>query len=217
MKKSEKIDYFLNNLFKWFKYNGRDFPWRHTSDPWKILLAEILLQKTNAEKVVSVYNSLTAALKTPESVLNYSADSVVSILKPLGLEYIKAERIIKLGKDIVDKFAGKVPLEINKLLELKGVGYYSAGMVTCLAGGGDAPALDVNSIRVLQRFFSYKSEYSRLRTDPNLRKFAKSLIPANKCREFNLALIDFSSKICRPSPLCSSCPLKSKCSFYLSH
>jgi len=203
---------FAELLLGWWKKNKRDFPWRLTEDPWKIMIAEILLQKTNAEKVVEVYEKLLAVAQNPQQILTHSASEIAQIIKPLGLENSKSRRIKVLSEILVKNFNGNVPVDKESLLKLPGVGAYTAAMVLCLVKGEPEPAVDVNSVRLIQRFFGYKSSRSRPRTDPNLQNFIKSLMPSKDCKKFNLALLDFSHKICRVKPNCLNCPLNIMCS-----
>jgi A/G-specific adenine glycosylase len=159
-----------------------------------------------------VYEKLLKIAQNPQQILTHSCIEIAEILKPLGLENSKSRRIKELSEILVKNFNGNVPMDKESLLKLPGVGAYTAAMMLCLVKGEPEPAVDVNSVRLIQRFFGYKSSRSRPRTDPNLQKFIKSLMPSKHCKEFNLALLDFSHKICKVKPDCLNCPLNIMCS-----
>ena len=103
----------------------------------------------------------------------------------------------------------------HNLRSMPGVGRYISNSVRCCSFGIDAPALDANMIRVLDRVFGWKSSLKRAREDKLFWEFANSLVPVEKCREFNWGILDFASSICTfKKPKCESCPIRTICSFY---
>ncbi|RMG36589.1 MAG: A/G-specific adenine glycosylase [Methanobacteriota archaeon] len=209
---AEKISSFQHLAAEFFNIYGRkDLKWRKTSDPWKILLAEILLRKTTARQVIPVYTelevlSLRELADIPEEILE-------NILKPLGI-YRERARLIKKTAQIVLE-AGIDKLEDEQfLLSLPGIGPYAANAVLCFAFDKAKPALDRNMIRIIERVFSIQSSKSRPHTDKRLWYFAEKLVPDKEPKFFNWGILDLSDMLCRPrNPKCPECPLTHICDF----
>jgi len=139
------------------------------------------------------------------------------ILKPLGLEHIRSKSLKDLSKKILTDFNGKVPDNKKDLMSLPGVGPYTANAVLCFAFGHDVSMLDTNIVRVLKRVFSIDTKNSRERTDKSMWEFAEKLPPKGKGKEFNYAILDFASEVCKPKkPECKTCPMNSFCDYVQS-
>jgi A/G-specific adenine glycosylase len=203
-------EYFQRSLIRWFEENGRKYPWRNGTGPYEILLSEVLLQQTNADRVVDVYNQLIRKFPDPHTLALSEIDELISIMKPIGLNY-KAARLKKLGEVIVNKYGGDIPSQEEELLSLLGVGQYIANAVLCFAFSYKVPLVDVNVLRMYERVFSLQSTKRRAREDPAVWQFAAKMLPDN-FREYNWAVIDLCSKICTiRHPLCDSCPVSWVC------
>jgi len=199
-------------LLKWWSTYKRDFPWRNTTDPYKILIAELLLRKTTSTQVAKIYKPLIERYPTPKSLANACEEELKQMIKSLGMENQRAKILTEIAKSLCERYGGIVPQDLEKLLTLPGVGLYTASAVRCLAYGEREPMVDTNAIRVLQRVFAYNTNKTRPRTDQHLWELARSLIPLDNAKHYNLALIDFASLICRPlKPRCKKCPVKEIC------
>jgi A/G-specific adenine glycosylase len=208
-----KKDIFQAVIIGYWKDNGRhDLPWRKTNDPWKLLLAEILLRKTTSKQVLPIYKILVDY--SPLDLVNLQLKELQEILRPIGMSVVRATQL----KDAANYFVSTPYIEKlndDDLRLLKGVGKYISNMVRCISIGVAVPGLDANMIRVLSRFFGFVSTRKRPREDPNFWKFAESLVPQDYCREFNWGVLDFGAEICTfHRPRCLKCPLKSHCSYY---
>ena len=205
---------FQTSILNWYDHNGRCLLWRNTNAPFKILVAEFLLQKTDVGKVKPVYKKFIYRWPSPQSLLKARISSISKVIQPLGLKY-KASRLKSVAKVIVEKFGGKIPEVDDKLLELTGVGQYIASAVECFAFNKPKAVLDTNVIRIFNRVFGIKSEKSRPRDDPRLWSFAQTLVPANNAKEYNWGLIDYGALVCKSKePLCGECILYNICMFY---
>jgi A/G-specific adenine glycosylase len=204
---------FAVRLLIWYRKNKRDFPWRRTKNPYQILIAEILLQRTKAEQVEPVFEKFVKKFPNAHVLAKADINEIEECIAPLGLR--KRGRMLKqLGKELVERHLGEVPRDAAALLELKGVGHYAANAVLCFAYGEDAPIVDWNVARVVERIWGRTMKRAP-HTDKDLFKFVSQLIPKGKGREFNLALLDFSAKICKPrNPNCKICFLSEMCNFY---
>jgi len=208
-----KAEEFRARLMKWWSQNKREFSWRKTSDPYAVLLAEFLLQKTNAEKAEATYVKLLNRFPSPASLAQAEDQELEALFRPLGLAY-RAVRVKKTAVQIAEKYAGKVPNTLEKLLDLYGVGWYMAHAVLCFAYGRAVPLIDRPTSRLLARVFGLEPAKARAREDKNFWNFAGSLVPQGMAKEYNFALLDFANKVCTPrNPKCRGCPLGLLCSF----
>lgn len=208
----EKIEIVRENLLSWFKRNGRSFPWRETRDPYRILVAEIMLQRTRAEQVVPVYEEFIRRFPDIESLAKTEKETVREYFSRLGLLW-RADLVVDLAKELIARFGGVIPPDREKLLSLPGVGDYIADAILSFAYGMDVAVVDSNVCRVLGRVFGLK-QHGEARRDRRFRELAQKLVPHGKSREFNWAMIDFASMICIPrKPKCGECPLKSVCAY----
>lgn len=212
--KNKIVKKFQTSILNWYAGNGRCLHWRDTNEPFKILVAEFLLQKTDVEKVKPVYKKFIYHWPSPQLLSKARISSISKIIQPLGLNY-KANRLKSTAKVIVEKFGGKIPEVDDKLLELPGVGRYIASAVECFAFNKPKAVLDTNVIRIFNRIFGIKSKKSRPRDDPQLWSFAQTLVPANNAKEYNWGLIDYGAFVCKSKePLCGECILYNICMFY---
>lgn len=205
---------FQNNIIIWWKNNRRIFPWRETRDPYKILCSEILLQQTNAEKVVPVYNKIISDYPETADLSEAETAELEEIIKPLGL-LKRAGRLRKIAAEITQKYDGIIPADKKALLNLPGVGNYTANAVMCFAFEKQVGVLDTNTIRILARVFDIKSDKARPRNDKNLQNELNKVIPKNKSKIFNYALLDFAALICTAeNPNCRKCTISRICFYY---
>ncbi len=196
----------------WHGKCARRFPWRNTKDPFHLLLAEIMLQQTDSQKVWHVYEKFIDKFPNIESLAVASLGDLRNLLKSLGLFY-RAKRLRDIALTIVEKHRGILPQSTAELRRLPGVGNYVAAATVCFAFGRRALLVDVNFARVYSRFFGIHLRQTRPHRDRGLLNFASSVLPAKKAVNFNYAVLDFASTICtKRNPKCRCCPLKSNCS-----
>ncbi len=151
-----KKELFVGTLLEWHKRNCRDFPWRRLSDPYKILISEILLQKTRAENVVVVFNRFATKYPNAKKLSIASFSELKHEIEILGLHTQRATKLQKMARILVEKYEGTVPNNKKELLELPGIGIYIANAVLCFAFGYDVPLLDTNIGRIIERVFTVK-------------------------------------------------------------
>jgi DNA (cytosine-5)-methyltransferase 1 len=205
---------FLRYLLSWYRENKRNFPWRYDKDPYKILISEVLLQKTDAAKVLPAYKELIKKYPTATHLENAKISDVRKIIKNLGLLY-RAERLISIGKTLSIDYGGKVPSHKKSLLKLRGLGNYTSSAVMCFAFDKCEPIVDNNVVRLFERIFAYRSSKERPRDDDALWVFAGSLLPCKNAKDYNYALLDFSALVCSAkNPKHDVCPLKRICKMY---
>lgn len=196
-----------------FHASGRDFAWRSTEDPYKVFLAEMLLQKTRVESVEEVYRKLLKKYPTVEDLSKANKDELSEILEPLGLHNIRAERLINSAEMICRDHGEEFPKEKEELDQLPGVGDYIANGVLCLAFNREVPMVDSNVGRVVGRVFEGEKDDTFKKEDSWRR--VENMVSKNDARAVNLGLIDIGAMICTPrNPECEECPLKKECRYY---
>lgn len=202
-------------LLVWFRDNRRKFPWRDTDDPYAVLLAEKLLQRTAVRKdLVASYEKLLSLYPNPNALAIADTKDVQEITCLLGLRY-RAGEMIALANALCERYGGIVPNDLDSLLSLPGVGEYTARAVLCFAFSQDVSVVDTNVARILYRVFGVSEKVplnpARKR---NLTELASALVPTGQSREFNWAMLDMGAAICRAGkPKCSICPIVELCLF----
>jgi len=212
--KFDKEFRFQNDLLNWWKKHKRDFPWRRTKDPYKLLIAEILLRKTTAEQVLPVYLDFINKYPTPEALNHANVKDLENLLKPLGMHKTRAQLLKKFASSFLKLTTVGNELSYSKLIKLPGIGTYSANAVLSLIYNKCVPMLDTNFIRILNRVFNIKSSKTRPRNDPYLWEKAQKILPCDKAGNFNLAVLDFATLICKhKQPKCNECFAQNYCSY----
>ena len=211
----DREKFFVEALLNWGRRNIRRYPWRTEKNPWRVLIAEIMLQRTTPGHVIKVYDKFLRRFPTPKSIAETELSEVENLFRPLGM-IKRAKKLLETARIIYQKYDGQVPLTFKELSKLPGVGRYTAYAVLLIVRKEPYPLIDNNSARVLRRFFSLPTE-KRARDDDELWKFASRLVPLQKPVLFNLALLDLGAIICRHiKAKCKYCPLSGKCLYYAS-
>jgi len=207
----EWINRFRGAVLSWFASHGRYFPWRSTSNPFHILIAEVLLRQTQAERVVGPYLELIQRYPDAYAMASANVDQLREWFKPLGLGH-RADRLIQTSHLLAEKFGGQIPHDLRLLMKMPGLGIYSGRAILCLSFGDRLPMVDEASGRVLHRVFGL-SKRRPAYSDTSLLEMMERLLPAEAAK-FNLGLIDIAAACCHPrSPDCPKCPLSNMCRF----
>lgn len=197
-------------ILKWFEKHRREFPWRHKADPYQILAAEIMLQRTKADQVAPVYEDFLREFPTIYALHEARQQQVQKYFARLGLLW-RAALVKQMADHIVVRFGGQIPADRDELLSIPAVGEYVADAVLAFAFSQDVAVVDVNVCRVIGRVFGIAPKGEARRT-PIFRRITSKLVPEGKAKEFNWAIIDLASSICVPkTPICFECPLKKIC------
>ena len=194
------------NLLIWYKENRRSFNWRHTNDPWKILLIEIISQQTQIDRANTYYQKFIKKFPTPESMSQSSLKTILKMWSGLGYNN-RAIRLHESSKLIAEKgFKNIYP----NFESLPGVGQYTKNAILSFAYGDKVLALDTNLERVLTRYFAIDS------TKDYVEKYSDFLLAGVKSRDLNQALMDLGSSICTSSnPKCDICPIEKGCEKFI--
>ena len=185
---SVEIKWFRKRLISWAEQNLRDYPWRRTSDPYSLLIAEFLLQRTDADTVVPIYEVFLECYPTVEKLALAKVDALAQLLQPLGL-FSRVERLSQTAKIIVGKHQGKIPESETELLKLPGIGSYTARAICSQAFGQPSAVLDTNVARILERFFGIEGGRVKSRCKILWSK-AEAIAPDTEVGLWNLTLLD---------------------------
>jgi len=208
MKHRQTVEHFRADLLDWVEDNLRSFPWRDTTDPYEVLVAEILLQKTAAEKVEPIYTELLATYPSLNDLAEADHDRLGNIIYSLGFQNQRSNALIKIGQELRDS---GVPQHFQDLLELPYVGRFAANATLCFAYDEPRPIVDANVVRVYNRIFDKEFDYR----GEDTWSFAAAVLPADDARRYNLAILDFAATVCQPKvPVCSKCFFTDSCHYY---
>ncbi len=186
-------------LLSWYAKNGRShLPWRKTRDPYRVLVSEFMLQQTQVDRVLPKYR---AFLKRFPNMRTLAAASLADVIREWqGLGYnSRALRLKRIAEEIVTRFQGAVPRDVESLRRLNGIGPYTAAALRTFAFEYDDAAVDTNVRRVVQRLTLGTEE-------------PQAFVPRGRGHDWNSALMDFGATVCTArAPKCAICPLKSLC------
>lgn len=201
---------FTEGLLTWYRQHARELPWRQTRDPYAIWLSEVVLQQTRVAQGLPYYLKLLEVFPTIESLAH--ADESVLFRHWQGLGYYsRARNLHKTAKLVVSEYQGQFPSTYEALIQLPGVGPYTAAAIASFAFGEAKPVVDGNVFRILARYFGIETDILHSSARKEFTDVALELIPKDQPAEFNQAIMDFGSLQCSPAPLCASCPLSLTC------
>lgn len=212
--RKEIIEFFRSNVLKWYKSEGRHFPWRNRSAThYEKIMSEVFLQRTKAETVARFYPGILAQYPNWKRLATASIEDLEVELKPLGLYKQRAKRVFQLAREM-EKRNGRLPEDYEEIKTIPMFGQYIANAVMLLVYEKPYPLLDVNMSRLLERFFGPR-DMSDIRYDPYLQDLAYKIINVPAPKVINWAILDFASAVCKArNPACKECPLNVKCKFY---
>ncbi|MDN4495019.1 A/G-specific adenine glycosylase [Ureibacillus aquaedulcis] len=202
---------FRHNLVEWFNHEKRDLPWRHTSDPYKIWVSEVMLQQTRVDTVIPYYNRFLEKYPTIHDLAYAPQEELLKMWEGLG--YYSRARNLQAGvKEVVEKYNSVVPDNRHDISKLKGVGPYTAGAILSIAYQKPEHAVDGNVMRVLSRVLHIEEDIAQPKTRRVFEEAVEMLIDEQHPGDFNQALMDLGAMICTPtSPKCLLCPVRDYC------
>ena len=200
----------IERLRGWFLQHKRVFPWRDTPTPYQVWISEVMLQQTQALRVVDYYNRWMQKFDSILALANAEETEVLKTWEGLGY-YSRAKSLHLAAKILVTKYGGKLPACKETLLSIPGLGPYTVGAILSFGFHQKEPAVDANVARVLTRFFALKEDISKPRTLKTLQMLCAEALPEKKPWEFVEALIELGALICQKKPACALCPIKEAC------
>lgn len=198
-------------LLNWYAKQGRDLPWRQTRDPYRIWLAEIMLQQTRVAAVIGYYRRFLEGFPTLEQLAAAPQQAVIDLWAGLGY-YARARNLHAAAKLLVEEFGGEFPQTVEQLQQLPGVGRSTAGAIAALAFEQRASILDGNVRRILCRLFALQQPPRSTAAEKQLWRWADLLTPQADLHDYTQAIMDLGATVCTPQkPLCDQCPLGRLC------
>jgi A/G-specific adenine glycosylase len=205
---------FRRRLLGWYRQYGRDLPWRKTSDPYHILVSEVMLQQTQVDRVLPKYEEWLTKYPSLEALAAAPEADVSETWRPLGYN-IRPKRLHSIARESIARYGGQLPSDEETLRSFKGIGEYTAGAVMSFAFGQRAAILDTNVARVLFRMFVGRGDLKGHAMRRHLWDVSRAVLPHRHVFDFNQALMDFGATLCTArKPKCLICPMRSHCIAY---
>lgn len=192
--------------------HGRQFPWREeTVDTYGILVAEILLKQTHANRVATIWPSLVRRYRNPRDLSEADPIELSELISELGFGKQRTEALISLATAI--EASGEIPHQVDELVNLPYVGIYTGHALACFAFRQRVPVVDLSIVRLISRITGSEPP-SDIRRASSIWDFARTLLPVHGIKEHNYGLLDFAAAICKPrEPLCDRCAIASTCNY----
>lgn len=203
---------FQQRLMHWYRRHGRDLPWRRTTDPYAILVSEVMLQQTQVERVLAYFPRFLARFPTVSALAGAPVEAVLEAWQGLGY-YRRARNLHLAAQHIMAHHDGVFPDTFEEVAALPGVGRYTAGAVLCFAFGKRASILDTNVQRVLERVFVRRAAAKPSVMHKRLWRLAADVLPPGaEAWVINQAMMDLGATVCTArTPSCDTCCLQPLC------
>lgn len=198
-------------LVDWFHANGRDYPWRRTTDPWAILVSEIMLQQTTIPTVLGRYEDWMHRFPTPQALASATEEEALRSWEGLGY-YRRVRSLRAAAQAIMERHGGEFPTEEADIRALPGIGDYTAGAVISFAFNKPAPLVDANVARVFSRLCNSRTPVDSPAGRKEQWQLAGQMLHRTDPRAYNSALMELGQLVCTTgAPQCLLCPIRAWC------
>lgn len=202
---------FTNLLIEWYLQNKRDLPWRNTTNPYPIWLSEIILQQTRVAQGMPYFYAFLESFPTVKELAIADEQQVLKLWQGLGY-YSRARNLHQTAQYIANELDGVFPNSYAGLIQLKGIGEYTAAAIASFAYNEPVPVVDGNVFRVVSRYFGIESDISTGKTKKEFTALAAELLSKEQPALFNQAIMEFGAMHCTPkNPDCENCIFNSSC------
>ncbi|WP_222537205.1 A/G-specific adenine glycosylase [Pedobacter polysacchareus] len=202
---------FQREIVKWYSINKRELPWRDTTDAYVIWLSEIILQQTRVEQGLPYFQRFLQNYPTVNDFANASEAQILKLWQGLGY-YSRGRNMLFTARQIQENYGGIFPQKYDELVQLKGVGEYTAAAISSFSANESRAVLDGNVFRVLSRYFGIKTAINSTEGKKEFTALANDLIEGQHPSVYNQAIMEFGALQCKPkSPDCASCPVRPGC------
>ncbi len=207
-----KLPELAKPLLAWYDRHARILPWRENPTPYRVWISEIMLQQTRVEAVKPYYTRFLAELPVVASLAAVPEERLLKLWEGLGY-YSRARNLRKAARLMVEKYHGEFPSTQDALLELPGVGDYTAGAIGSIAFERPTPAVDGNVLRVLARLTADRSDIADQAVKKQACEALREIFPVTRRGDFTQSLMELGATVCLPNgaPLCLLCPLAGQC------
>ena len=209
---TETLSSIASPLLKWYRAQARSLPWRDEPSPYRVWISEIMLQQTRVAAVMPYFERFLETLPDLPSLASCDEDTLMKLWQGLGY-YNRARNLQKTARIVMEKYDGKIPPSFHALLELPGIGRYTAAAISSIAYGGNHPAVDGNVLRVITRLTLYSEDILKDGTKRAVEDALRAVYPRGCGGDMNQALMELGATVCLPNgePHCGRCPLRSLC------
>ncbi|MBK9124198.1 MAG: A/G-specific adenine glycosylase [Chloroflexi bacterium] len=198
-------------LLAWYDRAAAPLPWRTDPTPYRVWLSEIMLQQTQVDTVIPYFERFLASYPSVTDLAAAPLADVLKLWEGLGY-YARARNLHRAAQQVANDLGGVFPDTVEGLLELPGIGKYTAGAIASIAFGRRAPLVDGNVIRVFARLMDFDGDVTTSTAQSKMWHWTEACLPHDRPGDFNQALMELGRTICTPkSPRCPDCPLRSTC------
>lgn len=214
-KQLRNLNYIVKPLLIWFDANKRSLPWREEVSPYRVWVSEIMLQQTRVEAVKPYFERFITELPDIEALAKAKEERLLKLWEGLGY-YNRVRNMQKAAVQIMEEYGGNMPSDYDKLLQLKGIGSYTAGAIASIAFQKKVPAVDGNVLRVLSRLTMDGDDIADTKVKKRVEKELEQIMP-ERAGDFNQALMELGAIVCLPNgePKCAECPWREFCQAFL--
>ncbi|MCI9000535.1 MAG: A/G-specific adenine glycosylase [Clostridia bacterium] len=209
-----ELEKIVEPIVKWYKENKRMLPWRKQKNPYAIWISEIMLQQTRIEAVKVYYERFMREIPNIETLANIEEEVLLKLWEGLGY-YSRAKNLKKAAIKICEEYGGNMPKYYEQLVDLPGIGEYTAGAIASIAYHERVPAVDGNVLRVISRIIGSTKDILLPDTKREMTAKLKAIMP-KEAGDFNEGLMELGERVCIPNgePFCNNCPLQAYCVAY---
>ncbi len=202
----------MTPLLGWYDKHKRILPWREDQNPYRVWVSEIMLQQTRVEAVKPYFDRFMKALPTIADLAEADEEHLLKLWEGLGY-YNRVRNMQKAAMVIMNEYKGQFPEDYDLLLQLPGVGGYTAGAIASISFGKHVPAVDGNVLRILSRLMLYERDILSQKAKNEAREALLPLMPEKRSGDFNQALMELGATVCVPNgaPHCEECPWGGMC------
>lgn len=207
----QELEQIVKPIVKWYQEQEKILPWKQDKEPYHIWISEIMLQQTRIEAVKKYYTRFMKELPTIQHLAKVSDEKLLKLWEGLGY-YNRAKNLKKAAIQIEENYKGQMPTSYAELLNLSGIGEYTAGAIASISYQEKVPAVDGNVLRVVSRVLASKDDVLSPETKKRITKKLLEIMP-DESGDFNEGLMELGEKICIPNtiPLCEKCPIQQFC------
>ena len=208
---------FSEKLIEWYRVNKRNLPWRLTKQPYKIWVSEIILQQTRIEQGEKYYYAFLEKYPNISELAKTNDEELLKVWEGLGY-YSRALNMLKASRVVLNNYKGIFPSNYDDLIKLPGIGDYTASAISSICNNEVQPVVDGNVFRFLSRMFKIDLPIDKLKTKTYFKKLGFKLIDVVNPGDFNQAMMDYGSIVCRPKKFqCEKCLFSSNCKAFNSN
>ena len=208
---------FSEKLIEWYRVNKRNLPWRLTKQPYKIWVSEIILQQTRIEQGEKYYYAFLEKYPNISDLAKTNDEELLKVWEGLGY-YSRALNMLKASRVVLNNYKGIFPSNYDDLIKLPGIGEYTASAISSICNNEVQPVVDGNVFRFLSRMFKIDLPIDKLKTKTYFKKLGFKLIDVVNPGDFNQAMMDYGSMVCRPKRFqCHKCLFSSNCKAFNSN